>query len=87
MVGRMPLALVTTEPARHDARGEHRLAQVNGLRSPTREQSSGRLAHIGTVQIEPDALAQLGDVALGKARIGAGSAGLGAFEARLNALQ
>jgi hypothetical protein len=83
----MPLALVTAEPASHDACGEHRLAQVHGFRSPTREQSSGGLAHIGAVQIEPDALAQLGDVALGEARIGAGSTGLGAFEARLDALQ
>jgi len=83
----MPLALVTAGPARHDACGEHRLTQVHRLRSPTREQSSGRLAHIGTVQIQPDALAQLRYVALGEAGVGTGSASLGAFEARLDALQ
>ena len=87
MVRRMPLALVTAHPARHDARSEHRLAQVHRLRRPTQEQSSGCLADIGAVQIEPDALAQLGDVALGEAGISAGSTRLGAFEARLNALQ
>lgn len=83
----MPLALVTAEPARHDACGEDGLTQIHGFRSPTREHSSRGLAYIGAVQIESDALAQLGYIALGEARIGAGSTGLCAFEARLDALQ
>lgn len=50
------------------------------------EDPAGRLAHIGAVEVEPDAASQHLHVPLSDAGVGAGGASLGAVEARLDAL-
>ena len=87
VLARVPFAFVAADSTRHDTGGQHGLAQVEGLGRPAGQHPPGRLAHVGTVEVEPDALAQHLDVGLGEAGVGARGAGLCALEAGLDALE
>ena len=86
----MPIAMriagIRTGTAERDAVGELRFEQlaVSGL-VRARHDVAGGVAHRGAIEIEPDARDEMGDVAFGQARIGAGGAGLDATEARVDA--
>src|SRR5688572_23894237 len=78
-------AFVAAQPAGEGARlqrgGEHALVRSGAAR----RELAGRETEVGAVEVQSDALAQLGDLLLGEARVGAGRAGLGAGEAIFDA--
>jgi len=73
---RVPLTFLAADLARDGARIEHLSKELLVRTGAPRSQRPGRRADIGAVQIEPDALAQLLHLVLGKAGVRAGNAGL-----------
>jgi hypothetical protein len=63
--------------------GKLRLQRLRARASEAQQHRSGRLADVGTVEVEPDAARELADMRLGQAGIGAGEASLDAGEASI----
>jgi hypothetical protein len=85
VVGGVPLALVATQLAGLRT-GLQRPADHLGLEGRlTGEDTSRGVAHIGAVEVEPDAASERFGVVLSEAGVGAGGATLGAVVASLYA--
>ena len=80
----MPLTLVAAQLASLGACLKERSAQRRIERALAGQKVPSRGANIGAVQIEANATDQWLNLLLAKAGVGAGGAGLGAVEARMN---
>jgi len=81
----VPLALLGTLTADGRTRlQDGPLDQGVGLGEPGQHRPGGG-AHVGTIQVGPDALPQVGDHVLGQTRVGARRAGLRALQTGVDA--
>lgn len=84
---RVPLALVTAEPAGGCAGTERGSGELGIKRCLAGNDASGRVTDIGAIEIEPDAADQIFDGLFAKAGVSARRACLCAVEASANAGQ
>jgi hypothetical protein len=84
---RVQLALVTAKAAGRSARLEGRRNHVSFERGLTRDDATGRITEIGTIEIEPDAAGERFRVSLAQTRISARRTRLRAVETGADAGQ
>ena len=82
----MALALAGADRTELPARRHLRSSALGDVVRLAAEEAGGRVADIGAIQAETDALAHLGDVVLPQVCIGAGGAALQAGEALVDAV-
>ena len=82
-MSRVTLALLGARAAGSCTRAEERLEGL-GVPGADGQRTGECFAGSRADPVEPDAGGELGDIVLGQARVGAGRAGLGAIEARVD---
>jgi hypothetical protein len=87
MVGRVALALLGARTTRDSARLERGAYDAKVRFGLTGQDPAGGLAHIGAVEVQPDAPHQLRHIRLAEARVGTGGTGGRAVEALVDAAQ
>ena len=87
MVGGVPLALLATAAAGYRASFDRRAYDAEIGQGLADHDAAGRLAEVGAVEVESNAVDQLLQVFLAEVGVGAAGAGSGTFDAVLDAAQ